>query len=46
MKGTARDTGKPLRAAFAHFGQFNGTQFTGLQQVTDTGMWRDALGPP
>lgn len=42
--GTARRTGRTMHAAFAHFWQFDGTQFTALQQVTDTGMWRDALG--
>jgi hypothetical protein len=42
-EGRAKTTGKQLRAAFAHFWQFNGAQFTSLQQVTDTGIWRDAL---
>ena len=41
--GTARQTGKVMRAAFAHFWRFDGQQFTSLQQVTDTGIWRDAL---
>ncbi|HVE53140.1 MAG TPA: nuclear transport factor 2 family protein [Ramlibacter sp.] len=42
-EGIARATGKALHAGFAHFWQFDGTRFTGLQQVTDTAMWRDAL---
>jgi 2-(1,2-epoxy-1,2-dihydrophenyl)acetyl-CoA isomerase len=41
--GIARETGKVLRAAFAHFWQFDGMQFSGLQQITDTGRWRDAI---
>lgn len=41
--GTARRTGKVLHAAFAHFWEFDGRRFTRLQQITDTGAWRDAL---
>jgi 2-(1,2-epoxy-1,2-dihydrophenyl)acetyl-CoA isomerase len=41
--GTAKPTGKPLRAAFAHFWRFDGEQFTAVRQVTDSGKWRDAL---
>jgi ketosteroid isomerase-like protein len=41
--GTARKTGKVLSAAFAHFWQYDGTRFSGLQQITDTGLWRDAV---
>lgn len=41
--GTARSTGKPLRAAFSHFWSFDGDQFTGVRQITDSGRWRDAL---
>ena len=41
--GTVKATGKPVKAAFAHFWQFDGNQFTAVRQVTDSGMWRDAL---
>ncbi len=41
--GVAKPTGRPVRAAFAHFWRFDGEQFTGVAQITDTGMWRDAL---
>lgn len=41
--GKAKPTGKPVRAAFAHFWRFDGQQFTGVYQVTDSGVWRDAL---
>jgi len=41
--GKARSTGKPLRAAFAHFWTYDGERFTGVHQVTDSGAWRDAL---
>lgn len=41
--GRARPTGKPLRAAFAHFWPFDGRQFTAVQQITDSAAWRDAL---
>jgi ketosteroid isomerase-like protein len=41
--GTARETGKVLSAAFAHFWDYDGTRFSGLQQITDTGLWRDAI---
>ena len=44
LQSWAKRTGRTLHAAFAHFWQFDGTQFTALQQATDTGMWRDALG--
>jgi len=43
--GKAIPTGKPVRAAFAHFWRFDGAQFTAVQQVTDSGVWRDALLP-
>ena len=41
--GRAKPTGKPVRAAFAHFWAFDGERFTGVKQVTDSGLWRDAL---
>ncbi len=41
--GTAKPTGKAVRAAFAHFWGFDGARFTGVTQVTDSGSWRDAL---
>ena len=41
--GTARHTGRPVRAAFAHFWPFDGRQFTGVVQVTDSAAWRDGL---
>lgn len=42
-EGTSRQTGKALRAAFAHFWDYDGTRFTGLRQVTDTAMWHEAM---
>lgn len=41
--GTARPTGRPLRAAFAHFWRFDGQRFTAVQQVTDTAKWHEAV---
>jgi hypothetical protein len=41
--GTAKPTEKQVRAAFAHFWRFDGTRFTGVIQVTDTGTWQDGL---
>ena len=41
--GTARSTGKPLRAAFAHFRSYDGERFTGVHQVTDSATWERAL---
>lgn len=43
--GVAKPTGRPVRAAFAHFWSWNGSQFTGVRQVTDSGARRDALQP-
>jgi ketosteroid isomerase-like protein len=42
--GKAKATGKPVRAAFAHFWQFDGQQFTAVYQVTDSAAWHAALG--
>lgn len=44
-EGRARSSGREIRAAFAHFWQFDGDRFVGLRQVTDTALWRDALAP-
>lgn len=41
--GKVKRTGKPIRAAFAHFWSFDGQRFNGVTQVTDSGVWRDAL---
>ncbi|HEV7252052.1 MAG TPA: hypothetical protein VGN97_02995 [Mesorhizobium sp.] len=41
--GTAKPTGKPVRAAFAHFWSYDGERFTGVQQVTDSATWAAAL---
>lgn len=41
--GKAKTTGKPVRAAFAHFWTFDGGRFGSVTQVTDSGLWRDAL---
>lgn len=42
-EGTAKENGKPFRAAFAHFWPFDGTRFTGVYQVTDSAAWQQAL---
>ena len=41
--GTAKPTGRAIRADFAHFWSYDGERFTGVKQVTDSGAWRDAL---
>jgi ketosteroid isomerase-like protein len=41
--GTAKPTGKSVRAAFAHFWKYDGDQFTGVYQVTDSATWQRAL---
>lgn len=41
--GRAKPTGKPVRAAFAHFWSFDGERFTGVRQVTDSAAWERAL---
>jgi len=43
-EGRARPSGRPLRAAFAHFWSFDGSRFTGVWQVTDSAAWAEALG--
>jgi ketosteroid isomerase-like protein len=42
--GTARGTGKPLSAAFAHVLRVSGGRVTEMVQYTDTARWREALG--
>jgi ketosteroid isomerase-like protein len=41
--GTARATGRPLSAAFAHILSFAGGRVSELVQITDTARWHDAL---
>lgn len=41
--GKVKSTGKPLRAAFAHFWSFDGERFTGVRQITDSATWEHAL---
>ena len=41
--GTAKPTGKSVRAAFAHFWSYDGERFTGVSQVTDSAAWEHAL---
>lgn len=41
--GTAKPTGKDVRAAFAHFWTYDGEHFTGVRQVTDSALWERAL---
>jgi 2-(1,2-epoxy-1,2-dihydrophenyl)acetyl-CoA isomerase len=43
--GRARATGKAVHAAFAHFWPFDGRQFTGVRQITDSAAWHEALQP-
>ena len=42
-EGTARATGSPLSAAFAHVLRFADGRVCELVQITDTARWRDAL---
>ncbi len=41
--GTAISTGKPVRAAVAHFWTVRDGRFTSVYQVTDSAAWADAL---
>jgi ketosteroid isomerase-like protein len=41
--GTARATGKPLSAAFAHILRFGDRRVSELVQITDTARWQQAL---
>lgn len=43
--GHAVETGRSVRAAFAHIWGFDGTRFTSVDQVTDSGAWAEALKP-
>lgn len=43
--GHAIETDRPVRAAFAHIWGFDGTQFTSVDQVTDSAAWAEALKP-
>ena len=45
-RGTARLTGRPLSAAFAHILRIEDGQVRELVQVTDTARWQQALEPP
>lgn len=45
-EGTARGTGRPLSAAFAHVLRIADGRVRELVQVTDTARWHDALGSP
>ncbi len=42
--GTATPTGKPVRAAFAHFWTVAGDRVSSVYQVTDSAAWEHALG--
>jgi len=42
-EGTARTTGRPLSAAFAHILRFADGRVSELAQITDTARWHDAL---
>lgn len=45
-EGTARSTGRPLSAAFAHILRIAADgRVSELTQITDTARWRDALAP-
>lgn len=43
--GTARATGRPLSAAFAHILRFANSRVSELIQITDTARWHEALAP-
>ncbi|WP_378741776.1 nuclear transport factor 2 family protein [Nocardia brasiliensis] len=42
-RGTARSTGKPVSAEFAHVWRVSDGKLSALHQYTDTWCWRDAL---
>lgn len=42
--GTAIPTGKPVRAAFAHFWTVTDNRVNSVYQVTDSAAWEHALG--
>lgn len=43
--GTARSTGRPLDAAFAHLWSARDGRLVTLRQLTDTALWVEALSP-
>lgn len=43
--GTAKETGKPIAAGFAHFWRFEGDRIVSVHQVTDSALWHQALQP-
>ncbi len=43
--GTARETGRPLDAAFAHVLSIRDGRVASLEQITDTQRWLDAAAP-
>lgn len=43
--GSARGTGRPLDAAFAHLLRFEAGVVTELVQITDTARWHEPLAP-
>jgi uncharacterized protein len=44
-RGTARETGRELDAAFAHVLRFREGRIAELVQITDSARWREALAP-
>lgn len=44
-EGTARGTGRPLNAAFAHVLRFADGRVCEIVQITDSARWHDAIGP-
>ncbi len=42
--GVYKETSRRLDAQFCHVWTLRGDVLTGLQQYTDTGQWRDAMG--
>lgn len=44
-EGTARATGRPLSAAFAHIVRVSAGRVSELVQIADTARWHDALAP-
>ncbi|MGH3210415.1 MAG: nuclear transport factor 2 family protein [Trebonia sp.] len=43
--GTARGSGRPLSAAFAHVPRFADGRVCEIVQITDTARWHEALEP-
>jgi ketosteroid isomerase-like protein len=42
--GTARNTGRPIDAAFAHVLSIRNGRVASLEQITDTHRWHEAVG--